>query len=155
MQSRESWDEYFCKIAATVSSRATCPRLSVGAVLVRGKTIISTGYNGSLHGAEHCNTNGCLTENDHCIGVVHAEHNAILQAAKNGVSTDGATAYITHNPCRNCFMVLHQAGIKRIVYEQLYKPVDYSIFNLHSSQAPEIQQLLGAHYRYEVKYKYH
>jgi dCMP deaminase len=140
---RESWDEYFCNIAVAVSSRATCPKLSVGAVLVRNKTIISTGYNGSLHGAQHCNVNGCLTEDGHCIGVIHAEHNAILQAAKNGTPTEFATAYVTHNPCRNCFMALYQAGIKRIVYAKLYKPVNYSVFGLNLNLMPEILQLDG------------
>lgn len=138
--SRVSNDEYFLDIADAVSSRATCPRKKVGVVLVRDKMIISTGYNGSLAGAHHCDDHGCIIENNHCIRVVHAEANAIYQAAKRGVTTAYSIAYITCNPCINCFMALYQAGVKRIIYRELYKPVDYNIFGLSGNQMPDISK---------------
>ena len=82
---RVSWDEYFMNIAAVVASRSTCPRKFVGAVIVRERTILSTGYNGSIRGMPHCSDVGHMMENDHCVATIHAESNAILQAAKNGV----------------------------------------------------------------------
>lgn len=142
-QNRKSWDEYFCDIAKAVAARSTCKRLSVGCVIVRDKTIIATGYNGSINGAPHCLDRGCVIENDHCIAAVHAEQNAIAQAAKNGTSLAYAIAYVTVNPCPNCFKLLYQAGIKRIVYvndipEHLYKKVDYNIFKLNNNQMPDM-----------------
>ena len=108
-------------IAKVVSSRSTCPRKSVGAVIVRDRTILSTGYNGSIRGMPHCNDVGCLIENGHCIATVHAEVNAIVQAAKNGVNIDDAAVYVTASPCWNCFKLLANAGVKRIVYGEFYR----------------------------------
>ena len=88
MPKRASWDEYFMNIASVVASRSTCPRKFVGAVIVREKTILSTGYNGSIRGMPHCSEVGHMMENDHCVATIHAESNAILQAAKNGVMID-------------------------------------------------------------------
>src|SRR5690606_21611479 len=85
---RASWDEYFMNLARVVSSRATCDRKHVGAVIVRDRTVLSTGYNGSLRGLPHCDEEGHMMENGHCVATVHAEANAIIQAAKNGVRID-------------------------------------------------------------------
>src|SRR3989338_3436051 len=92
-RARVDWDEYFMNIAKVVASRSTCDRKFVGAVIVRDKTILSTGYNGSIRKLEHCDEVGHIMENDHCVATIHAEANAILQAAKNGVRIEGATIY--------------------------------------------------------------
>lgn len=118
---RKSWDEYFMDIAKAVSTRATCDRKHVGCVLVKDKYIIATGYNGSVSGLPHCDEVGHMMVNGHCERTSHAEANAIVQAAKHGVSTDGATAYITASPCWHCFKLLASAGIKRIVYGEFYR----------------------------------
>jgi dCMP deaminase len=115
-----SWDDYFLKLAILVSERATCSRLHCGCVIVRDKNIISTGYNGSIPGDVHCEDDGCLIVNDHCIRTVHAEQNAIFQAAKEGHSLKGATAYITAPACLNCTKTLIMSGIIRIVYYVSY-----------------------------------
>ncbi len=112
---RPSWDEYFLKLAMLVSERATCPRMHVGCVLVRDKRILSTGYNGSISGQPHCDDVGCQIVDNHCIRTIHAEMNAIIQCAIHGISTQGATAYITNLPCTNCAKALIGAGIKEIV----------------------------------------
>lgn len=117
---RKSWDNYFLDIAKQVSSRSTCDRASVGCVIVRDNTILCTGYNGSMRGAAHCDDVGHLMENNHCIATVHAEANAITQAAKNGIKIDNSVAYITHEPCWNCFKLLINAGIKKIFYSIEY-----------------------------------
>ncbi len=128
--SRPDFDEYFMRIAVEVASRATCLRRHVGAVLAKDKRIISTGYNGSTSGAPHCADVGCLivkrddedgSTKEHCIRTVHAEENSILHAAKHGVSTEGATLYVTAGPpCVACAKNLINAGIKRIVYSGNY-----------------------------------
>ena len=112
---RPSWDEYFLKLAMLVSERATCPRMHVGCVLVRDKRILATGYNGSIAGQPHCDDVGCLIVDNHCVRTIHAEMNAIIQCAIHGVSTKGATAYITNMPCTTCSKALIGAGIKEIV----------------------------------------
>ncbi len=112
---RPAWDEYFLKLAMLVSERATCPRMHVGCVLVRDKRILSTGYNGSIPGDGHCEDIGCLIVDNHCVRTIHAEMNAILQCSIHGVSTKGATAYVTNMPCTNCSKALIGAGIKEIV----------------------------------------
>lgn len=112
---RPSWDEYFLKVAMLVSERATCPRMHCGCVLVKDKQILSTGYNGSIPGDDHCEDVGCLIVDNHCVRTIHAEMNAIIQCALHGVSTQGATAYITNMPCTNCAKALIAAGIKEIV----------------------------------------
>src|SRR4030042_6523961 len=114
---RQSWDEFFLTLARHVSTRATCDRLHAGCVLVSDKRILSTGYNGSLPGVDHCDDVGHLMMNDHCVATEHAERNAVANAARAGVSTLGSTAYVTHTPCWDCIKHLVAAGIKRIVYD--------------------------------------
>lgn len=107
-------------IARTVATRATCPRASVGAVLVREHRILTTGYNGSPRGVAHCTEVGCTLLNDHCMRATHAEANAVVQGALHGVSLQEATAYCTHQPCVNCSKLLVSAGVRKIVYETAY-----------------------------------
>ncbi len=115
---RPSWDEYFLGIAREVASRSTCTRRHVGAVLVRDKRILTTGYNGSPPGQQHCSDPGvgCLLEDGKCIRTLHAEQNAIAQAALHGVSTQGATLYCTCRPCHVCARMIVGAGIIRVVF---------------------------------------
>ncbi len=120
-QPRSSWDQYFMDIARQVSSRATCDRKHVGALLVRDRTILSTGYNGSIRGLPHCDEVGHMMENGHCVATVHAEANAILQAAKNGVRIDGAALYTTASPCWPCFKLVANSGCVRIVFGEFYR----------------------------------
>ncbi len=117
---RPGWDEYFMEVARTVATRATCPRASVGAVLVRGHRILTTGYNGAPRGVAHCTEAGCEMVSGHCVRSTHAEANAVVQGALHGVSLDEATAYCTHQPCVNCAKLLVSAGIVRIVYRDSY-----------------------------------
>ncbi len=119
--SRASWDEYFMNIARQVATRATCDRKHVGAVIVRDKTILSTGYNGSIRGLPHCNDVGHMLEDDHCVRTVHAEANAICQAARNGVRIEGADIYTTASPCWNCFRLIANSSIRRICYGEFYR----------------------------------
>jgi dCMP deaminase len=125
---RVSWDEYFMNIAEVVASRSTCDRKFVGAVIVRDKTILSTGYNGSIRGLPHCSEAGHMMENDHCVATIHAEVNAIIQAARNGVMINGATLYVTASPCWNCFKQIANAGLMRICYGEFYR--DARIFEV-------------------------
>jgi len=112
---RPSWDEYFLKVAMLVSERATCPRMHCGCVLVRDKQILSTGYNGSIPGDGHCEDDGCLIVDNHCVRTIHAEMNAVLQCSSHGISTQNSIAYITNMPCTNCAKALITAGIREIV----------------------------------------
>jgi dCMP deaminase len=139
MAERASWDEYFMNIANVVASRSTCPRKFVGAVIVREKTILSTGYNGSIRGMPHCSEVGHMMENDHCVATIHAESNAILQAAKNGVMIDGGTLYVTASPCWNCFKQIANSGLRRIVYGEFYR--DERIFQVAQTLGIELLHL--------------
>lgn len=121
-EARASWDDYFLRIATEVASRATCPRKHVGAVLVRDKAILCTGFNGSVRGQPHCDEVGCLMVENHCQRTIHAEINALAQAARNGVRIDGATAYVTALPCWGCAKTLFNAGVTRMVYGEAYRP---------------------------------
>ena len=112
---RPEWDEYFLKLAMLASERATCPRMHCGCVLVKSKNVITTGYNGSIPGDDHCDEVGCLMIDNHCVRTVHAEMNALIQAARRGHAVEGATAYITNMPCTTCSKALITAGIKRVV----------------------------------------
>lgn len=112
---RPSWDQYFLKLAMLASERATCPRMHCGCVLVKHKHVLATGYNGSLPGLPHCDDVGCMIVDNHCIRTNHAEMNALMQAAKNGVSINQGTAYVTNMPCTTCAKALIGAGIKRVV----------------------------------------
>src|SRR5690606_10547197 len=136
---RASWDEYFMNLARVVSSRATCDRKHVGAVIVRDRTVLSTGYNGSLRSLPHCDEEGHMMENGHCVATVHAEANAIVQAAKNGVSVDGATIYTTASPCWPCFKLIANAGIVRIVFGEFYR--DERIFEYARRLGIELTRL--------------
>lgn len=125
---RVEWDSYFMNIAKVVSTRSTCDRKFVGAVIVRDKTILSTGYNGSIRKLEHCNQVGHMMDSGHCVATIHAEANAIIQAAKNGVRIEGAAIYTTASPCWNCFKLIANAGIKRIIFGEFYR--DKRIFDV-------------------------
>jgi dCMP deaminase len=137
--SRVSWDHYFMDIAKTVAARATCDRKRVGTVIVRDKIILSTGYNGSIRGMPHCDEVGHQMEDSHCVRVVHSEINAVLQSAKNGVAIDGATIYVTCSPCWNCFKLIANTGIKRIVYSEFYR--DDRIFDVATKLGIQLEQL--------------
>jgi len=118
---RVSWGTYFMNIAKEVATRSTCDRKYVGAVIVREKTILSTGYNGSIKGLPHCDEAGHEMVDDHCIRTTHAEANAIVQAAKNGVEINQSEIYVTASPCYNCFKLIANAGIKTIYYGEFYR----------------------------------
>ena len=126
--SRPSWKEYFMDIAFLVARRSTCRRRQVGAVVVRNKRILATGYNGAPTGLPHCLDIGCLREelgvasgerHELCRGL-HAEQNVIIQAAYHGVSVKGATLYCTNLPCSICSKMLINAGIGQIIYQEGY-----------------------------------
>lgn len=133
MRERPSWDSYFMQIAHLVATRATCPKRSVGAVIVKDKRILCTGYNGAPQGLPHCPPGGpqhewpqgCLRAG-HCMRSLHAEQNAILQAAMIGVPCAGSTIYVTCQPCNTCAKMILNAGIVRVIYEGDY-PDDFSI----------------------------
>ena len=120
---RPSWDDYFMAIARIIATRSTCNRLRAGAVLVKNRRIISTGYNGAPPGLPHCDgESGHLMEEGHCIRTVHAEENTILQAAAvGGVTPDGGTLYTTYIPCYHCAKKIIVAGIKRVVAAGVYR----------------------------------
>ena len=126
---RPSWDEYFMEIANTVAKRATCDRGRSGCVIARGKQLLVTGYVGSPNGMPHCDEvghqmkktiheDGSIT--NHCVRTVHAEQNAICQAAKLGIALEGSTLYCRMTPCRTCAMLIINCGIKRVVCEKKY-----------------------------------
>jgi dCMP deaminase len=126
---RPSWDEYFMEIANTVSKRATCNRGRSGCVIVKDRQILVTGYVGSPKGLPHCDDVGHQmkkmlhedgTISEHCVRTVHAEQNAICQAAKRGIALEGSTLYCRMTPCRVCAMLIINCGIKRVVCEQKY-----------------------------------
>jgi dCMP deaminase len=130
MSARPTWDQYFMTITRQVAERSTCLRAKVGAVIVRDKNILATGYNGAPAGLPHCTDVGCLIYRsttpsgdveENCFRCIHAEMNAIAQAAKNGASIRDAAVYVTHTPCIQCLKVLINTGIKRIVYDKPYK----------------------------------
>jgi dCMP deaminase len=127
---RPTWHQYFLTITRNVAERSTCTRAKVGAVIVRDKNILATGYNGAPAGMPHCLDVGCLVYSsrtpsgeveENCFRTIHAEINAIAQAAKNGASIRDADIYITHTPCIHCVKVLINTGIRRIFYEREYK----------------------------------
>lgn len=126
---RPSWDEYFLKLADTVASRATCDRGRSGCVIVRDRQILVTGYVGSPKGLPHCDEVGHMLKQmihedgsitTHCVRTVHAEQNAITQAASLGISLKGATLYCRMTPCRTCAMLIINCGIIRVVCERKY-----------------------------------
>jgi dCMP deaminase len=147
---RPSWDDYFLELANAASSRATCDRGKSGCVIVRDKQVLATGYVGSPAGLPHCDDVGHLMKkviqengeiSEHCLRTVHAEQNAICQAARRGISIEGATIYQRMTPCRTCAMLLINCGIKKVVCERKYQ------------LAEESEQLL-AEAGIELVYKY-
>lgn len=118
---RPEWNKYFMKIALEVSTRSTCGRKHVGAVIVRDKRILSTGYNGSITVFPHCDEVGHMMEGGHCVRTLHAKANAILQAARHGVSIERAYIYTTASPCWSCFKMIANVGITKIFYSELYR----------------------------------
>jgi len=131
---RPSWDDYFMDIANLVKTRSTCRRRQVGALIVKDRKILSTGYNGAPTGCAHCLDIGCLREelnipsgqrHELCRGI-HAEQNAIVQAANSGTSVKGGTMYVTHQPCVLCAKMIINAGIEKIVFKGEY-PDDMSM----------------------------
>jgi len=132
---RPSWDDYFLELANTASSRATCNRGKSGCVIVRDKQVLATGYVGSPAGLPHCDEVGHLMKkviqengeiSEHCLRTVHSEQNAICQAAKRGISIEGATIYTRMTPCRTCAMLLINCGIQRVVCERKYQLAEES-----------------------------
>lgn len=134
MDNRPTLDEYFMEIAKVVAKRSTCLRNNVGAVIVRDKRILSTGYNGAPRDMEHCLEIGCIRDQQNIASgtrhelcrAVHAEQNAIIQSALHGVSVEGATLYCTHQPCILCAKMIINSKIKRVVYSNNY-PDDEAI----------------------------
>jgi dCMP deaminase len=123
---RPSWDQYFMEMARLVSTRSTCARKHVGAVLVRDKRVLATGYNGSLAGQPHCDEVGhdlvkLADGTENCLRASHAEQNSISQAAKQGMSVQGSTAYVNTFPCWPCAKLLISSGIARILFDDNYR----------------------------------
>ena len=125
---RKSWDEYFMEITQLVAQRSTCDRAFVGCVLVNSDhRIVSTGYNGTASGNPHCIDVGHRMRDGHCIATIHAEMNALLYCAKEGIPAKGSICYVTHFPCLNCTKALIQAGISAIYYHEAYRVDDYAL----------------------------
>jgi dCMP deaminase len=127
MSARLDWDDYFLRIAHETAARSTCPRRHVGAVLVREKRIVATGYNGSPAGHPHCTDEGCYLVFEHCKRTVHAELNALLYAG----DAKGATIYCTDRPCLGCANAIATAGVVEVVYDREY-----------ATDAPEVWRVL-------------
>lgn len=145
---RPTWDEYFMQMAQVVAGRSTCLRRQVGAVIVKDRQILSTGYNGSPSGLTHCVETGCLRqrlgipsgERTEICRAVHAEQNALVQAAKHGVAISGADIYTTCQPCVLCTKLIINAGIKRVLYATPYQ--DQLAFEMASEAKLEMVQLV-------------
>jgi dCMP deaminase len=117
---RPPWDDYFMDITFQVAKRGTCDRARVGAIIVRDRRILTTGYNGSPAGLPHCDEIGHLMIAGHCMRTLHAEQNAIIQAALHGISLAGGAIYVTHQPCLTCAKMIINAGLKHVVYAGHY-----------------------------------
>jgi dCMP deaminase len=132
ISSRPTWDEYFMMLAKLTATRSTCLAFPVGSVIVKDRQVLSTGYNGSPSGSVHCTTQGfCYPELSACNASktlpsrsVHAEANAIAQAAKHGISTNGASIYVTLEPCLSCLKIIISAGIREVFYETTFNSGD-------------------------------
>lgn len=143
---RPDWDQYFMEMAEIAKTRSTCCRRQVGAVIVKNKRMLSTGYNGAPSGTAHCLDIGCMRQNlnipsgqrhELCRGL-HAEQNAIIQAAYHGVSIEGATLYVTLQPCILCAKMAINAGIRKIIFKGSY-PDDLSIDMLKEAKIEILQ----------------
>ena len=153
---RPSWDDYFLELANTASNRATCDRGKSGCVIVRDKQILATGYVGSPAGLPHCDDVGHLMKkviqengeiSEHCVRTVHAEQNAICQAAKRGISIEGATIYTRMTPCRTCAMLLINCGIQRVVCERKYQLAE-------ESEQLFVEASIKLVYKYDMQQEY-
>lgn len=137
---RKSWNEYFMDLALNVATRSTCDRAFVGCVLVNSDNrIVSTGYNGAISGNPHCDEVGHTLRDGHCIATIHAEMNALLYCAKEGISVKGCICYVTHFPCLNCTKSLIQAGISKIYYHEAYRVDEYAIELLDRNNIEYVQ----------------
>lgn len=154
---RPSWDEYFMKLVEIVGTRSTCDRGRPGCVIVKDRKILTTGYAGSPVGLPHCDEVGhefqkAIDEDgklsEHCVRTIHAEVNAICQAAKNGIQIDGATIYIKFTPCYTCAKMLVNAGIKRVVAQVKYHRGDKSI-KLFKAAKVKFELMSDAEEKYE------
>lgn len=117
---RKDWDHYFMDIAFKVAERSTCNRLKVGAVVIKNNRIKGTGYNGSPAGLPHCEEIGCEIKNNHCIRCIHAEVNALLECSPE--EREGATLYVTDEPCAECQKLIITSGISKVIYARSYPP---------------------------------
>ena len=134
---RPDWDTYFMGFATAASHRGTCDRKHVGAVIVVDKQVVATGYNGSVRGMPHCDEAGHDMEGGHCVRTIHAEMNALAQAASRGARVEGASIYTTASPCWACFRVLVNAGIRRFIYAEGYREDE------HRRRINEVADRLG------------
>ncbi len=126
-------------IARAVATRSTCSRKHVGALIVRDKVILSTGYNGSIRGMPHCDDADHMMEDGHCVRTIHAEANAVIQAATHGTRIEGASIYVTASPCWNCFKMIANAGLGRVVFGEFYR--DGRIFEVAQALGMELVHL--------------
>lgn len=137
---RSSWQEYFMSIAHMIAKRSTCDRAYVGCLLVnKDNRIVSSGYNGSIKGNPHCSEIGHTMRDGHCIATIHAEMNALLYCAKEGIKVDGCVCYVTHLPCLNCTKALIQAGISKIYYSNAYRVDEYALELLDKNHIEHIK----------------
>ena len=107
-------------ILDATASRSTCPRLRVGAILIKNRALVGTAYNGAPSGLPHCHDEGCIVESDHCVRATHAEQNLIAQCALEGISTKGALLLVTHQPCAACAKIIIRSGINQVIYVRSY-----------------------------------
>ena len=128
LKPRQPWNTYFLSLASAIATRSTCSRLRVGAVFVRENRILATGYNGSLPGRAHCDDVGCLLHKNHCVRTVHAEENAVAQAAQHGVSLADSFLFVTHLPCLRCYKLVLASGVSRVYYQTQYGVADLSLY---------------------------
>jgi len=140
---RPSWDELFIGVAHQLATRATCDRAHVGCVLTVDRRIVSAGYNGSLPGMPHCDEVGHLMHESHCVRTIHAERNAVADAARRGVSVAGATAYVTITPCVVCLQLLVASGVERIVSAGRYWDDEISL-QLLAGSSVKVEVIGGA-----------
>ncbi len=145
---RPNWDEYFMEIAYVTAKRSTCPKRSVGSVIVQDRRIVATGYNGAPAGAPHCPGDGpeghpsCI-EHGHCVRTIHAEMNAIIACAAAGVKATGGTLYATAFPCPRCMGAIINAGIKRVIYAEGYSKMGVSLL-IAREVGMEVEKLKSA-----------
>lgn len=118
---KKKYIKIYAEIVKMLAAQSTCTRAEVGALMLKDSRIVSTGYNGSTPGQPHCKDEGCLVIEGHCVRTVHAEQNALLFCAKEGISTKGCEMFVTHSPCPICTKLLVQAGIKKVYYVKAYR----------------------------------